>query len=103
MSDKRLTPLQAIRKHCIDCCGSQKAPKYCQDTECEFYEFREGHNPQRKNIGGRGRKKDFHNLSRQNGTNKGIPVDVSDGILNFPKGVPSGKYKLTPVVSKKER
>jgi len=59
----RLTPVKAIRKFCIQCAGSQKAPRSCVNQECPLFLFRLGKNPQRVGIGGRGNKKDFGNLS----------------------------------------
>lgn len=63
---RRLTPIRAIRKYCIQCSGSQKAPRHCVSQECPLFVFRLGKNPKRVGIGGRGNKKDFGNLSSQN-------------------------------------
>jgi len=64
---KRLSPLKAIRKNCLDCCGgSSKEVELCtanprdiaasDDPDlykgCFLYEFRFGHNPRRKGMGG---------------------------------------------------
>lgn len=41
-----LTPIKAIRKHCIFCCGDQiKEVKYCQVKDCSLYPYRMGHRP----------------------------------------------------------
>lgn len=48
-----MTPLQAIRKKCLDCCYDQaNEVKLCTVTDCPLYPFRMGHNPARKGIGG---------------------------------------------------
>jgi len=59
----RLTPVKAIRKFCIQCTGSQKAPRKCANETCPLFVFRLGKHPGRVGIGGRGNKKDFGNLS----------------------------------------
>lgn len=52
-SDQKLTPLQAIRKYCIDCyCGQSSLIKECSDIDCPLYRYRMGHNPTRKGLGG---------------------------------------------------
>ena len=51
MSDKLPTPLQAIRKHCINCAGRLKEIRECATTECSLHRFRMGRNPARKGIG----------------------------------------------------
>lgn len=43
MTDK-LTPLQAIKRHCQDCSGDDK-PKKCGAVYCKLYPFRLGKNP----------------------------------------------------------
>lgn len=46
------TPLQAIRKECLDCsCYSPKQVRFCHITDCHLYPFRFGKNPFRKGIG----------------------------------------------------
>lgn len=43
---KTLTPIKAIRAHCLwCCCGSSQEVKLCPSTDCELYPYREGHNP----------------------------------------------------------
>lgn len=45
MSEK-ITPLQAIKKHCLDCrFGSRKEVVSCEDEDCNLYPFRLGKNP----------------------------------------------------------
>jgi len=48
----KLTPLQAIRKNCLDCmCGSAKEVRLCPIKDCPLYSFRFGRNPARRGIG----------------------------------------------------
>ena len=43
---KRISPLKAIRKYCLDCGGdSANEVKLCPCTDCALYEFRLGKNP----------------------------------------------------------
>jgi hypothetical protein len=54
VSEKKLTPIKAIRKHCLDCCCYQKAVvKNCSFYDCPLYPYRMGHNPNRKGIKGK--------------------------------------------------
>lgn len=42
----KLTPLRAIRKKCLDCCGGQlKEVRVCNVKTCALYAFRSGHMP----------------------------------------------------------
>lgn len=42
----KITPLQAIKKHCLDCrFGSRKEVVSCEDEDCNLYPFRLGKNP----------------------------------------------------------
>lgn len=51
---KKLTPLKAIRKKCLECCeGSVKEIRLCPSTDCALHEYRLGKNPSRAGIGGR--------------------------------------------------
>ncbi|MBQ3467299.1 MAG: hypothetical protein IJH21_03130 [Oscillospiraceae bacterium] len=44
-----MTPLKAIRAHCVDCCGgSWKEARLCPASSCPLYPYRMGHNPNRK-------------------------------------------------------
>lgn len=51
MNVKHLTPLKAIRRHCLDCAGRPKEVRLCSIDQCNLYRFRQGHNPARKWIG----------------------------------------------------
>lgn len=43
---KVLTPLKAIRQHCIFCSGGNiHEPKHCTITDCALYPYRLGHRP----------------------------------------------------------
>ena len=49
---KKLSPLKAIRKYCLECGGgSPKEVKLCVIPHCPLFSFRFGHNPARKGIG----------------------------------------------------
>ena len=52
MENKPITPLRAIRKHCLSCAGRPKDVRECLSTKCILYQYRMGHNPARKRIGG---------------------------------------------------
>lgn len=48
-----LTPVKAIRAHCLHCCGySTKEVKLCTVTSCSLYPYRMGHRPGRNGEGG---------------------------------------------------
>ncbi len=50
-NSKSLSPVKAIREHCIDCSGNElKAVRECQITECPLYAYRLGKNPHRQGI-----------------------------------------------------
>lgn len=50
---KTISPLKAIRFYCIECSGdSPKEVKLCPISDCPFYQFRLGNNPNRSGIGG---------------------------------------------------
>lgn len=40
-----MTPIQSIRKYCIECCGSPHEVRLCPCTDCFLYPFRLGKNP----------------------------------------------------------
>lgn len=43
MTQKRLNPVQAIRKKCLDCCGFQsKEVKLCVSVNCPLWRYRMG-------------------------------------------------------------
>lgn len=51
---RQLTPVKAIRKHCLECsCNSVHEVKNCIIPDCPLYPYRFGKNPQRKGIGGK--------------------------------------------------
>ena len=42
----KLTPLKAMRKKCIECCGgSYKEVKLCTDQDCTLHRYRFGKRP----------------------------------------------------------
>lgn len=47
-----LTPLKAIRLHCVECAGRKKDVRLCNNESCRFYPYRMGNNPARAGIGG---------------------------------------------------
>lgn len=48
-----LTPIKAIRAHCLDCmCGQATEVRLCPIADCSLYPYRMGHNPSRKGKGG---------------------------------------------------
>ena len=48
---KHLTPLRAIRQHCLVCGSRPKDVRECPSTDCILYQYRMGHNNARKGIG----------------------------------------------------
>ena len=45
----KLTPLKAIKKHCLECSGYEKKQvRECVVKDCVLYEYRQGKNPNRK-------------------------------------------------------
>lgn len=61
-----LTPLRAIRAKCRECMGgSLKGIRICETEDCSLFQYRFGHNPSRKGIGGRVCRvpEENHNLS----------------------------------------
>lgn len=43
---KKLTPIRAIRKKCLDCCnGSSQEVKLCNLKTCPLYPYKTGHKP----------------------------------------------------------
>lgn len=52
--NKTINPLKAIRIKCLDCvCGQTKEIRLCPSVNCPLYSFRNGHNPNRKGLGGK--------------------------------------------------
>lgn len=42
----RLTPIKAIRKKCLDCCGGQSLEvRLCEAVDCPIWPYRMGTNP----------------------------------------------------------
>ena len=56
---KELTPLKAIHKFCVNCSGSQKKVKLCNNPECFLFLFRLGKDPHRKGKGRKGGNPNF--------------------------------------------
>ena len=45
-SQRKLTPLRAIRKKCIDCCcGNKREVRLCPLERCPLWPYRMGHRP----------------------------------------------------------
>ena len=49
--EKPLSPLRAIRHHCLTCAGRPSEVRVCQSLECKLHRFRMGRNPARAGIG----------------------------------------------------
>jgi hypothetical protein len=48
----KLTPLKAIKKHCLECSGYEKKQvRECTIKNCVLYDYRQGKNPKRRGIG----------------------------------------------------
>lgn len=64
LSNKGITPLKAIKKHCLECSGYEKKQvRECVIKDCVLFPFRQGSNPNRKGIGG----KKIHNSTHSSG------------------------------------
>lgn len=51
-TQKKVTPLKAIREKCLDCSGWQPSEvRKCPITACVLFPYRFGHNPQRRGVG----------------------------------------------------
>ena len=47
MKKKKLTPIKAIRKKCLDCCCYQpKEVRYCQISDCSLHPYRMNMRPE---------------------------------------------------------
>lgn len=58
-----MTPLQAIRAKCLDCCcGQAKEVRLCVCPDCSLFPFRFGKNPNRAGLTNSG------SFSKNNGT-----------------------------------
>jgi hypothetical protein len=67
-SQKVLTPLKAIRKHCLECVGNcREDVRTCTGTDCQPWLYRFGTNPYRKEMteGERNRRGEQMNLRRK--------------------------------------
>lgn len=52
LNNKGITPLKAIKKHCLECSGYEmKQVRECVIKDCVLYEYRQGKNPKRRGIG----------------------------------------------------
>jgi hypothetical protein len=52
MEAKSLSPLKAIKAHCLDCSGgSRKEVQGCEIADCPLYPYRLGKNPRRREFG----------------------------------------------------
>ena len=50
---KNITPLKAIRAKCLDCTNKQPSEvRRCLVDNCPLFNYRFGHNPSRKGVGG---------------------------------------------------
>lgn len=48
---KKLTPMRAIRKKCLDCCNGQlKEIRECPVKNCALYAYRNGHRPKGEEL-----------------------------------------------------
>lgn len=48
----KLTPLRAIKKHCLECSGYEKKQvRDCVIRDCVLFSYRQGTNPKRNGIG----------------------------------------------------
>lgn len=64
-----MTALKAIRLKCLDCCcGSSEEVKNCPCTDCSLYPYRDGHNPARKGLGGKGNSEALRRYREQKKT-----------------------------------
>jgi hypothetical protein len=54
MKSKKLTPIKAIRKKCLDCCAGQVSEiRRCTIPDCPLFGYRFGKNPARQGLGNR--------------------------------------------------
>jgi hypothetical protein len=103
MEEKHLTPLKAIRQHCLSCGNRPSEVRKCQSTECALHRYRMGHNPARMGIGpGIGTAKAISKgilpnptqVSGKLSTNKGwAKAKVTPGSL----GAPSKEFQIEPL------
>lgn len=80
--EKRMTPLRAIRAHCVIRCMSKqsKEVRLCVDEECPSYPYRMGSNPARKGVGpGRIIKKTSEEINNEATKDSGYTNDSKCG------------------------
>ena len=65
---KHLSPLKAIRQHCLACAKRPKYVRLCDTPDCYLFPFRMGHNPARNGIS----------------PLKSVPRSIPEGILPNP-------------------
>ena len=48
---KVLTPIKAIRAHCVECSGGQRAEvRFCTIQNCPLWPYRMGHRPKPEDL-----------------------------------------------------
>ena len=68
----KLTPLKAIKKHCLECSGYEKKQvRECVIKDCVLYEYRQGTNPKRNGIG---TTKNLHSITSSEKSDNYISV-----------------------------
>lgn len=76
-----MTPLQAIRKKCLDCCCGQANEVrlcVCKD-DCTLWQFRFGHNPARKGVSGAGNKNISNYAKNKKSVSETVKGERKDG------------------------
>jgi len=98
--DKKLTAIKAIHQHCsMECLQSAQQARKCDNRECRFWGFREGHNPNVSNKTIVKRNVASGKIVALNKAEKSNPVDVSKKIMTLD----GREYELTPIVKQKEK
>jgi hypothetical protein len=79
MGHKPMSPLRAIRAHCLDCCGgsAQEVAK-CMALNCPSWAFRMGTNPHRKRPSDEHRQAMQERGRRLARANKSLPSEAED-------------------------
>lgn len=97
--EKKLTSTKAIHQHCsTDCQLSAQQARKCENRECRFWGFREGHNPNMNSRTIVKRDTATGKIVASNKTGKLKPPDLSNRIIDF-----EGKsYKLTEITKEKK-
>jgi hypothetical protein len=83
MGHKPMPPMQAIRAHCLDCCGgSAHEVRRCMALRCPSWPFRTGKNPWRGPISEERRSGLRMRFARSDAHKTGVSsaVSVSDGL-----------------------